>query len=193
MNVSLQIDLKLQNGSSDVPGETDRGWITRAHSDPAVTDDPRALRTLAALERPGHVPPDSDRVQTDIKPSMRRTLAVWMLQVLHSAIKLEPSAISVILVKCVCVGQVCEEQLCEHEVFPLATHYLDSYLSACAMDRCHLQALGSACMSLASKMRETVPLTASMLCIYADYSISVMDILVKSSPPLQIYDAGYKK
>ncbi|XP_035006896.1 G1/S-specific cyclin-D3 [Hippoglossus stenolepis] len=143
----------LQNGSSDVPGETDRGWITRAHSDPAVTDDPRALRTLAALERPGRVSPDSGRVgQADIKPNMRRTLAVWMLQ-------------------------VCEEQLCEHEVFPLATHYLDSYLSACAIDRRHLQALGTACMSLASKMRETVPLTASMLCIYADNSLSVSDIL----------------
>ncbi|XP_053302809.1 G1/S-specific cyclin-D3 [Pleuronectes platessa] len=143
----------LQNGSSEVTGETDRGWITRAHSDPAVTDDPRALRTLAALERPGHAPPDSDRVHTDLNPSTRRTLAVWMLQ-------------------------VCEEQLCEHEVFPLATHYLDTYLSACAIEKRHLQPLGSACMSLASKMRETVPLTASMLCIYADNSLSELDILV---------------
>ncbi|XP_069396042.1 G1/S-specific cyclin-D3 isoform X2 [Paralichthys olivaceus] len=146
------MDLQLQNGSSEVTGETDRVRMIRAHSDPAVTGDPRALRTLAALESPGHVPPDSDRVPTDVKPKMRRTLVVWMLQ-------------------------VCEEQQCEQEVFPLATHYLDSYLNTCAIDKNHLQLLGTVCMSLASKMRDTVPLTASMLCIYADNSITASDIL----------------
>ncbi|XP_060925206.1 G1/S-specific cyclin-D3 [Limanda limanda] len=140
------------NGSSDVPGEAGPGWITRATSDPAVTHDPRALRSLAALERTGPTAPHPDPVHTDIKPGMRRTLAVWMLQ-------------------------VCEEQLCEHEVFPLATQYLDSYLRACAVEKRHLQSLGTACMSLASKMRETVPLTSSSLCIYADNSISEWDIL----------------
>uniref|UniRef100_A0A3Q3D6E1 Cyclin D3 n=1 Tax=Hippocampus comes TaxID=109280 RepID=A0A3Q3D6E1_HIPCM len=114
----------------------------------------RAVQNLRALEvgtsrrMSSHLP----GIQQNIQALKRKTMIIWMFQ-------------------------VCEEQKCEEEVFPLAVHYLDSYLSRHAVRDSMLQLLGVVTMLLASKMREMVPLTASKLCIYTDFSISLPEIL----------------
>ncbi|XP_067387745.1 G1/S-specific cyclin-D3 isoform X2 [Emydura macquarii macquarii] len=56
-------------------------------------------------------------------------------------------------------------------------NYVDRYLSSVPMPKNHLQLLGAVCMLLASKLRETMPLTVEKLCIYTDNSITRKQLL----------------
>ncbi|NWR02828.1 CCND3 protein, partial [Paradoxornis webbianus] len=125
----------------------------RAARDPQLLGDRRVLQNLLSLEE-RYSPRVSyfQCVQRDIQPYMRKMLAFWMLE-------------------------VCEEQKCEEEVFPLAMNYVDRYLSSVPVQKNHLQLLGAVCMLLASKLRETMPLTVEKLCIYTDNSITPQELL----------------
>ncbi|XP_072128871.1 G1/S-specific cyclin-D1 isoform X2 [Mobula birostris] len=126
--------------------------IRRAYKDPNLIND-RVLHNMLKSEE-NSLPSISyfKCVQKEIVPSMRKIVATWMLE-------------------------VCEEQRCEEEVFPIAMNYLDRYLSIELTKKTHLQLLGATCMFLASKMKETIPLTAEKLCIYTDNSIRPEELL----------------
>ncbi|KAF9809979.1 hypothetical protein SFRURICE_000289 [Spodoptera frugiperda] len=94
-------------------------------------------------------------VQTEVTPHMRRLVAEWMLE-------------------------VCEDQGCQEEVFPLAISYLDRFLSVCAVSKSQVQLLGTACLLLASKLREpgSRALPAELLVFYTANSITLADLCV---------------
>ncbi|MGH0143252.1 UNVERIFIED_CONTAM: hypothetical protein FKN15_000297 [Acipenser sinensis] len=131
--------------------------VRRAGPDPNLLYDDRVLLNLLTIEE-RFLPQCSyfKCVQKDIQPFMRRMVATWMLE-------------------------VCEEQKCEEEVFPLAMNYLDRFLAVVPTRKCNLQLLGAVCMFLASKLKETCPLTAEKLCIYTDNSIKPQELLVSST------------
>ncbi|KAK1153133.1 G1/S-specific cyclin-D2-like isoform X1 [Acipenser oxyrinchus oxyrinchus] len=126
--------------------------VRKGGPDPNLLDDDRVLLNLLSIEE-RFLPQCSyfKYVQKDIEPFMRRMVATWMLE-------------------------VCEEQKCE-EVFPLAMNYLDRFLALVPIRKCNLQLLGAVCMFLASKLKETYPLSTAKLCIYSENSIKPQDLL----------------
>lgn len=77
--------------------------------------------------------------------------------------------------------QVCEEQHCEEDVFVLAASYVDRYLSIVPTPKSTLQLLGSACLFIASKLKESVPFTADKLVAYTDNSITISQLMVNGT------------
>ncbi|KAI8440079.1 hypothetical protein MSG28_001502 [Choristoneura fumiferana] len=76
------------------------------------------------------------------------------------------------------ISTVCEDQGCQEEVFPLAVSYLDRFLSTCPVGKSQVQLLGTACLLLASKLREPGSrcLPADLLVFYTANSITLSDL-----------------
>ncbi|KAE8594124.1 hypothetical protein XENTR_v10019451 [Xenopus tropicalis] len=124
----------------------------RARADPVLMQSRVLMKLLALEER--YIPSASyfRCVQRDIQPYMRHMLTCWMLE-------------------------VCEDQKCGEEVFPLAVNCLDRYLSLVPVEKRHLQLLGATCLFLASKLRESKPMTAESLCMYSDHCFTDKELL----------------
>nr|XP_023822332.1 G1/S-specific cyclin-D2-like [Salvelinus alpinus] len=127
--------------------------VVLAKIDPNMLYDDRVLQNLLTIED-RFLPQCSyfKCVQKDIQPHMRRLVAGWM-------------------------HEVCEEEKSEEDVFPLAINYLDRFLAVSPTRKCYLQLLGAVCMFLATKLKESHPLTAEKLCMYTDNSITPRELL----------------
>ncbi|GAB6029963.1 hypothetical protein CHUAL_005658 [Chamberlinius hualienensis] len=126
--------------------------FTRSYPDPVLLDDDRVLERLLQTEDKCVISSSYFKcVQTDIKQSMRATVAGWMLE-------------------------ICEDQNCEEGVFSLAMNYLDRFLSVVEITRCQLQLLGAVCLFLSSKLKDSRPLSAEKLCRFTDNSITLHEL-----------------
>ncbi|XP_067945594.1 G1/S-specific cyclin-D2-like [Watersipora subatra] len=122
--------------------------IKRAYRDPVFLKDDRILQNLLKAEEFYLIPAQHLEPQKEVRPYMRRIVVQWMLE-------------------------VCEEQRCEEEVFSLSVNFLDRVLAiTTSLEKRHLQLLATACMFIASKLKETFPLTAEKLVLYTDRSIN---------------------
>lgn len=74
--------------------------------------------------------------------------------------------------------QVCEEQKCQEDIFPLAVNYLDRFLSVNPTNKNHLQLLGTTCLLVSSKLRESDSLSVDLLVLYTDNTITSEELLV---------------
>ena len=91
-------------------------------------------------------------VQPELRPHMRRIVTDWMLE-------------------------VCEDQEAGTEVFLLAVHYLDTFLSSTTIRKSQFQLAGATCLLLASKFSSVVPISADQLVLYTDYSITTEELV----------------
>jgi len=76
------------------------------------------------------------------------------------------------------VAQVCEEQKCQEDIFPLAVNYMDRFLSVNPINKNHLQLLGTTCLLVSSKLRESDCLSVDLLVLYTDNTITSEELLV---------------
>lgn len=66
----------------------------------------------------------------------------------------------------------------EEEVFPLSVNYLDRFLCVRDIKKTRLQLLGAACMFLASKLKESTPISGEQLVTYTDNYITLNELMV---------------
>lgn len=95
-----------------------------------------------------------NKFQTKISETMRSILVQWMLE-------------------------VCEEQECTDDVYSLAVNLFDRLLSILKIEKRHLQLLGTVCLFISSKLKQTNDnrLTSELLIEYTDNSITLEELL----------------
>lgn len=87
----------------------------------------------------------------------RSTLAVWMLE-------------------------VCEQENCTNQIFYLSMNLFDRFMqsvknSRLFINKSYLQLIGTTCLFLSSKLRNSIPLESLKLIDYTDNSIQLIDML----------------
>ena len=117
--------------------------------DPVFIEDDRVLQNLLKTQDSyGILCSYFKCAQSELTVKMREQVAQWMLE-------------------------ICEEEKCQEDVFPLAMNILDRFLSKVKIRRNQLQLLGTVCLFLSSKLRQTRPLCAYNLIAYTDFSITM--------------------
>ncbi|KAH9380638.1 hypothetical protein HPB48_013329 [Haemaphysalis longicornis] len=130
-----------------------------SYRDPAIFDDAAVLDNLLRSEERYSINPRYFAcVQKELSTNMRRIVGRWMLE-------------------------VCEVELCRPEVYPLAMNCLDRFLSVRPVRKCQLQLTGAVCMLLASKFRQTKPLSLERLCMFTDHSVTRQEIKRREMRP----------
>jgi len=124
----------------------------KAIPDPVLTNDPRVVAVMLGQEETGRRIDYFSTVQPELRPHMRRIVTDWMLE-------------------------VCEDQEAGTEVFLLAVHYLDTFLSSTPIRKSQFQLAAATCLLLASKFSSVVPISADQLVLYTDYSITTEELV----------------
>ena len=123
--------------------------------DPVLTGDPRVL--VHMLQEESYTMKQisdycSSSMQPELKPHMRKIVTDWMLE-------------------------VCEDQEAGPEVFLLAVHYLDTFLSTTTIRKSQFQLVAATCLLLASKFSAVVAISALQLVLYTDHSVTVEELV----------------
>ena len=126
--------------------------FVEAMRDPVLYKDWRVMANLLGQEEPGLVVDYFSSLQRELRPHMRRIVTHWMLE-------------------------VCQDQEAGPEVFLLAVHYLDTFLSTTPIKKSQFQLAASTCLLLASKFSAVVPFSSQQLVIYSDYSMTVSEVV----------------
>ncbi|XP_065075416.1 G1/S-specific cyclin-D2 [Ochlerotatus camptorhynchus] len=128
--------------------------LNTAVKDPTFLDDRCLENLLKSEERYEQGCNYFTTVQKDISPRMRKVVAEWIID-------------------------LCEEQNCQEEVSLLSLSYMDRFLSLVPIRKTHLQILATACLLLASKLREPnyKALPVELLVFYTDHSITKKDLI----------------
>lgn len=130
--------------------------LNTAIKDPIFLDS-RCLENLLKAEERHEQDKNTNyftTVQKEISPNMRKVVAEW-------------------------ITDLCDEQNCQEEVPLLSLRYMDRFLSLVPIKKTHLQILATACLLLASKLREPnyKALPVELLVFYTDHSITKKDLI----------------